>query len=120
MLDKRLNEFKAANPDDPSMLHNSCSKLIHKSKQYFVQITGLDILNDAPATQNITNASKAAPRKRPAATSPKKKKPAAKKASKDGNDDDAILALQSAPEVHIKAGQAQVKLLVDCSETSAA
>jgi hypothetical protein len=122
MLDKRLDEFKAANPDDPSASQKYFANLFKFYKIIFVQLIGLDILKNAPVTQNITNAPKAAPKKRPAATSPKKKKPPAKKkASNDANDDDAaILALQAAPEVHIEAGQAQVKLLVDCSETSAA
>lgn len=121
MLDKRLDEFKAANPDDPSASKKYFANLLKFYIIIFVQLIGLDILKNAPVTQNITNAAKAAPKKRPAATSPKKKKPPAKKkASNDVNDDDAILALQAAPEVHIEAGQAQVKLLVDCSETSAA
>ena len=39
MLDKRLEEFKAANPDDPSRLHNAFENRINTYKYYFVLIT---------------------------------------------------------------------------------
>ncbi|XP_059477229.1 crossover junction endonuclease MUS81 [Neocloeon triangulifer] len=94
-LDKKIKEYIAENPDD----------------------TRFSTEDPLPKATKPTSPKK----KKAAGNSPKKRKPAAKKNKKNHDDEDEDMDdddLQPAPVVFIPPGNAQVKLIVDCSETN--